>query len=669
MDESLDLTPGTVLWFEGDKWTVSELEAQTVTMIAGSQIRKVAPAHLVGRASPIGQTRNAHDADGTREVTDRALLDSLPESARTALYERAAILERVVGHSETGSVSTLTADDAAKELGVSRRQVRRLVKQYRERGLAGLVDKRRNQQASRAFHPAWNDFCREVLDQYRDLSNPTVRTVIARTNQLFSQEFPDLKLPSQAAAYVHVKRLDKGKYTFGVAKQRRSVANRPDGQLRRLEADRPGQYVVLDTNSLDVYAMEPISFRWVGVELTVAMDIYSRTVTGLTLRPVSTKTSDVASVLYQTVTAQHWGSQNDPGPYIGVPENVSAFEGSPVSNALLPDSIIVDHGKVYLSQHVLAVCQRLGINVQPARPYKATDKAVIERFFKTLREGLLEHLPAYKGPDVSARGKDVEDQAFFYVAELEQIIREWVGIYHDTPHSGLIDPHHPNRMLTPNEMLERGIRQCGRLRIPASDDIAMEFLDVKWRTIHHYGIEIDSRRYDGPAITPYRNERSHYRGKYPGKWPFYVDRDDIRYVHFKDPADGTWHELEWEHAHYLDAPFSDEAAEFTKRISQRERRFTDPQTAVAELLKDWSKQEVTDRRDRNLAKRLSASRAEQNSSNASKDTAVSARDQASVPGVIDIVDHTRQKESRRLRDDLDVFDEYADSDTFEVFDE
>ena len=83
------------------------------------------------------------------------------------------------------------------------------------------------------------------------------------------------------------------------------------------------------------------------------------------------------------------------------------------------------------------MCQRLGINIQPAIPHKPTDKPTIERFFRTLRQGLLEHLAAYKGPDVYSRGKDIEDQAFYYVPELEAILREWVGDLppHPTPGS------------------------------------------------------------------------------------------------------------------------------------------------------------------------------------------------------------------------------------------
>jgi hypothetical protein len=41
----------------------------------------------------------------------------------------------------------------------------------------------------------------------------------------------------------------------------------------------------------------------------------------------------------------------------------------------------------------------MGISIQPARLRTGRDKGPGERFFRTLREGLLQALPGYKGPD------------------------------------------------------------------------------------------------------------------------------------------------------------------------------------------------------------------------------------------------------------------------------
>lgn len=671
MDEVLDLNVGNSLWLDGQRWQITELQADTVLLSSGSLMRRTDIGSLMGRATNIEPRPEESPSESLEfSVTDRALLDSLSDAQLKTLAARVTALDSLLSGGMGEKRAKERHTDAAQSLDVSLSTLYRLKKQYKERGPAGLVDARLARQSRDLVTPEWDQVCSEVLETYRDASNPTIATVIARTNRAYVAANPDAITPSRSVAYVRVKQLDKGHYTFGAAKQRRSVAGRPKGLFSRLQVDRPGQYIVMDTNSLDVFALEPVSYRWVNVELTVAMDVYSRVITGLTLRPVAAQSVDVASVLYQTVTPQTWGKSADSpvGPFLGLPENVSAEEGSKVSHELLPDSIIVDHGKAYLSRHVLSVCDRLGINVQPARPIQPTDKAVIERLFRTLRQSLLEHLPAYKGPDVYSRGKDVEKSAFFLVSELEQIIREWVGIYHDTPHANLRDPYVPDLKLTPNQMFERGLAQSGSLRLPANDDVVMEFLEVEWRQIHHYGVEVNGRRYDGVGITPYRGRKSAYTGKHPGKWPIYVDRDDVRWAHFKDPADGTWHRLEWEHAHFLNSPFSAEAADYTRRLSIDESKFHDPQSAILSLLQDWRENAVTDRRAKNLAKRVSASANKSTDTDADR---TEPRDLASTPGIIDLLTHAKAKNNPPVHDDLDVFDndDGPEDQGFEVFDE
>ena len=141
--------------------------------------------------------------------------------------------------------------------------------------------------------------------------------------------------------------------------------------------------------------------------------------------------------------------------------DVDAIEGPPfgvAGPAIAPETIVIDHGKIYLSEHLTSVCQRMGISIQPARLRTGRDKGPVERFFRTLREDLFQILPGYKGPDVHSRGLDPESETFFYLDELEAIIREWVAmVYHHRPHESLIDPHVPGLRMSPAQMFEHGV--------------------------------------------------------------------------------------------------------------------------------------------------------------------------------------------------------------------
>ncbi|MGC7198917.1 transposase, partial [Mycobacteroides abscessus subsp. massiliense] len=74
----------------------------------------------------------------------------------------------------------------------------------------------------------------------------------------------------------------------------------PGGVYGRLRPSRPGEYLLMDTTRLDVFALDPLTLRWIQAELTVGMDWYTRCITGVRVTPVSTKSVDAAAVLYQS---------------------------------------------------------------------------------------------------------------------------------------------------------------------------------------------------------------------------------------------------------------------------------------------------------------------------------------------------------------------------------
>ena len=388
--------------------------------------------------------------------------------------------------------------------------------------------------------------------------------------------------PSPATAYRQLARLAKGTNAVsGSAKGRRSIADRPQGVYGRLRAMRPGEYAILDTQDLDVFAMEPVTCRWVRAQLTVAQDLFTRCITGLRVTPVSTKAVDVAGVLYQAVAArpapQDWPAEAC-WAYHGVPQHLVFTEdgrlpGIPVCP---PETLVIDHGKAFLSAHVISVCTRLGISIQPAQPKKPTDKPTCERFFKTLREGLIQHLPAYKGPDIYSRGEDLEDAAFLFIHELEDVIREWVALVYHRPgktgwrcRNGRTCSCHRMRCMRPGSPKPG----CCASRPPRS---WLTTSCESARTIQHYGVEVGGLRYNGAALDAYRNAESPYGGLHPGKWPVRVNPDDVRYVYFYDPDGDSWHRLEWEHAPGLGTPFSAEAARYARRLAACQDRWPDP---------------------------------------------------------------------------------------------
>ncbi|KDA44892.1 Mu transposase C-terminal domain-containing protein [Frankia sp. BMG5.23] len=465
------------------------------------------------------------------------------------------------------------------------------------------------------------DTARGVLAEFSHASTPTQDLVLAAIEARLEQEHGPgvVPLPGRTRARALLRELSRGTSAFGGAKARREIAGRPVAPYGKLRAHRPGEYLLVDTTRLDVFAMERVTLRWVQAELTVAMDRYDRCITGLRLTPVSTKAVDAAAVLFESVRplpepAAGWVDVRP--PYHGVPgrvvvdvERLVDAAGAPLLPSVAAETLVVDHGRIYLSEHLLSVCQRLGISVQPARVAQATDKAAVERFFRTLREQLLVALPGYKGPDVHHRGADVEEQAFYFLDELEELIRQWVAdCYHRQAHGGLVVPEVPGLAVSPLEMFAHGVARAGHLQVPARADLVFDFLAVEWRTIQHYGVEIGGLRYDGPALSPYRNRTSPHTGVHAGKWPIRVYADDVSRVYFQDPADQRWHVLRWEHADALGGPFSADALAYARQLATATDRFPDTRRALARLLERWDAGLAGNRAERRMAVRLSERR-------------------------------------------------------------
>jgi transposase InsO family protein len=556
---------------------------------------------------------------------------------RATVAERAAHIREVLTGYRSGAVelagsdepraaydprNTLTARYEAKaaELGVSLRTVKQWVADFRQHGEAGLARSAVSRQKPLGtVDERWVEAALEVMVEHTEQSRPSRSMVIDRASALVIARYgPDgVKIPSRATAYRILEQLEKRHPTFRLStKRNRDIAERPIEAYGKLRPTRSGEYLLMDTTRLDVFALDPITLRWVQAELTVGMDWYTRCVTGIRVTPVSTKSVDAAAVLYQAYRPRPAGKDwpaRAVWPEHGIPRSVlidiDAIEG-PLTGAggpaIVPETIVIDHGKIYVSDHLTSVCQRMGISIQPARLRTGRDKGPVERFFRTIREDLLQALPGYKGPDVHSRGLDPESEAFFYLDELEAIIREWVAVvYHHRPHDSLIDPHVPGLRMSPAQMFEHGIARAGYIEAPRDPDLAYEFLKTEWRTIQHYGVDFDRRRYNGPSLNPYRNMTSPYKGNAKGRWPIHYDPDDVTRAYFRDPETRKWHTLMWEYAPSMKLPLSEDALQFARKLAASKYTYPDDRLAVADLLERWNLGLGSTLSERRMALRLS----------------------------------------------------------------
>ena len=178
-----------------------------------------------------------------------------------------------------------------------------------------------------------------------------------------------------------------------------------------------------------------------------------------------------------------------------------------------------------------------------------------------MRERLLEGLPGYTGPNVLARGKDIEADAVWAAAL--------------------------------SSALDRGPRSC--------TCGCCQSISTPARAITR------GLTYDSPALDPYRQQRSPLQA-FDGKWPIGVDPRELHRVWFQDPRDQRFHELRWRHAREVQRPFGASALAYVKRllVESGMRRPSEEEiaTGLARLLHELSDEDLfRDRRARREAVR------------------------------------------------------------------
>jgi len=299
------ITTGTRLAWDGEAWTVTGIEAGRL-VLRNARGKSVLAETAAVLADP--STRLPGTGDEPGPAAFGPLLDSLTDTERGALAVRLRHVRELLTGFASGTPAAaepgeprpeydpalpLAARYQAKaaELGVSVRTLERWVAALRDSGPAGIADGRSQRGADPlgGVDERWLAMCRLVLGEHTGASRPTKELVLHRVSAPLAAEHGEgtVREPGRRRAHTVLAELSRGTNAFaGSTRAKRSIAARPQGVYGRLRPARPGEYLLLDTTPLDVFAMEPVTLRWVRCELTIAMDLYSRAITGLRLSPV-----------------------------------------------------------------------------------------------------------------------------------------------------------------------------------------------------------------------------------------------------------------------------------------------------------------------------------------------------------------------------------------------
>ncbi len=385
-------------------------------------------------------------------------LTALSEDQRAQAHTRLTIIRPAL---EDG----ITQAQVARTHNIPASTVRRWVKRYREKGLAGLADAkaRSDKGKSRRLPPDAITLIEGLALQ----TPPRSMAAIHRQVTAIARE-QGWNPPSYDRVRYIIKNLDPALVTL--AHQGAAAYREEFDLLYRREAPHANAMWQADHTPLDIVLLDEAgepARPW----LTVIEDDYSRAIASFRLSFQESTALTTALALRQAI----WRKEEPHWHICGIP---SVF--------------YADHGSDFTSKHMEQVAVDLGIELIFSEKGVPRGRGKIERFFRSVNELFLQDLPGYAPAGYKA-GK-----ATLTLPVFEQKFRTWLlEEYHQRIHSEI--------ECQPAERWERG----GFLpRMPDS----LERLDLllltvaRTRRVQQDGIRFQGQRYIDPTLAAYVKE-------------------------------------------------------------------------------------------------------------------------------------------------------------------
>jgi len=529
-------------------------------------------------------------------VPQVGLLSTVPEEQQL----RALDLERHVREVETGcpvpghktaikpqydpASTTLAAREQAKadELAaqgwprVSRATVRRWRSRYHAGGVWGLAIKRRGSTRLDRAAPEVVEALRTLLPQeaLRSRSRGWKKRMRRETQWWLDERHGVgmVEVPAKSTFNKLIDAVEESLGLQGTVAQRRARAARPTPPFKSTLALRPGELVMMDSSPLD--ALVVLDDGVVGrLELTTAVDVAMGGLWGV-MRPAGSKLTDVAVLLAQMMTPvvmrPGWDAALSMAASVVPHERLTAVDerlkDAAARPVIVPETVVVDQGKVFVSPATRAACESLGISLQPVPPANGPAKGHVERCFGSINTEFVQWLPGFTGSHVGERGSRVEQEQLWTVSELQALWEEFLVHWHHRPHEGLRHPLMPKKALTPNQMWAALLPVAGYVPVPLSTDDFVELLPVRWQPITDAGIRFDYRTYDDPCLNGHRGQHSGVASQ-KGLWEVHHNPYDPTRIWVRLPKGFV--EVGWIHATSVSLPFTHHVWEHIRKVVQR----------------------------------------------------------------------------------------------------
>lgn len=572
---------GDSVTVSGRTCEIASVSSSSISLIdADGQVETWLPGALIAAATETNPSAG-------RLKLRTAITESENPAMQKALILEQHILEATMGVPLDGSIRNRAFDpvttsqverdhrklEELSNLGIvlSLRSWQRLRSRYRSTGLSGLVDERSRRKRTHNVDQRVVEATAACLAGLANDSTRSKQWVIDQVRVTVSQtsEAEDVRFPSRASMYRLIDLLSAGRGSFGEAPTRRSIASGPKTPFGTTQGYRPGERVEIDSTRADILVLTKDG-RSVRPELTVAVDSATRTICAATLDH-STSAADLSVLLAEIVAPRRTHPDGpsqialrhdtvDPAlRFSSLQDRLDAHAEQPI---IVPATIVADLGAQYRAKHFRTACETLGISLELARVGTPTDKAIVERTIGSMNRELFQCLPGYVGRNAAHRGRHIEGS--LTIEQLQDLMDEWIAVrWQKRSHDGLRTTWNASD-LSPNAMAGHFRAITGEVNLPLTADDYIELQPMKWVSVHRYGVNLNRRVYDSPALNPIRSQRNPDPIS-SGKWELHFNPRDLLEAWLRGPA--GWIRLDWIHRDLFQKPFGHRLWEETKRAS------------------------------------------------------------------------------------------------------